>query len=171
MTVAPPASRPPTTNAQKNSMPPSVLGTSMMWLFRPVAPQAKPMAMQMAANSTLNHTTNHTQFHTHLPNFSLAVVQGPTAFMPTAMAKPENGSSAPKSPHSSTCWYTAKPPRMQPTTPMLTSVAPPVKNSMGVPVRANCQNDRIAWAISANIPPIRNAYTMLLGCFIHLPPR
>ena len=91
--------------------------------------------------------------------------------MPTAIAKPENGSSAPKSPHSSTYWYTANPPSTQPMTPIEMSVAPPEKNSIGVPVNAICQNDRMAWAISANTPPMKNAYTMLLGCFMNLPPR
>ena len=95
------ASRPPTRNAYTNSMPPSVFATPRL-LLNPTVPQIQPSAMQMAANSTLNHTTNHTQFQTHLPIFSLFFVQGPTAFMPTAIAKPENGSSAPNVAHSST---------------------------------------------------------------------
>ena len=44
---------------------------------------------------------------------------------------------------------------MQPITPMLMSVAPPTKNAIGVPTSTVCQNVRIAWAMSAKVPPTR----------------
>ena len=96
-------SPPPTRKASGNTIAVVFFSTTTSGSV-PMVPQMKPNRMLNAAATALNQMTSHKPCHTALPAVAFCFVQGPTIFMPTAMAKPENGSSAPNVPHSSTSW-------------------------------------------------------------------